>query len=392
MASPSGPAAATVDRDALLRWRWRRHQLDRAAGTADPGALDVELLDLGVQDTGPDGSSWALAVRGLDPDEAVADRLALAWTLRGAPHAYRRTDLDAVAVATAPWSEADAAKRIFDAARPLKAAGIPVLDALRTVADHLRDLAVDPIAKGDASGALNAVLPEPFLRDCRPCRAHHIYELPFRLAALQAGLELEAGTSPPVLRRVPGLVPNRFAHLADEALPIHDVLRGALRFWGPATPKEVAAQLDAPLKEIRARWPADVVEVEVVGAPARAGASVLAADLDELAAGGGGAAARTVRLLGPYDPYLQGRDREVLVPDAARRAALWPVLGRPGAIAVDGEIVGCWRPRTAKGRLAIRVEAWADPDPHRTAIEAEGERLAAHRGVGFAGTEPMDAP
>lgn len=384
------PPAATVDRTAVLRHRWARHQLHREAGSASVADLDVDLLDLGVQDTGPDGSAWALALRGLDA-RAGGDALALAWTLRGAPHAYRRRDLAAVAVATAPWSEADAAKRIFDASKPLAAAGISVLDALRTVADHLRTLTAEPIAKGDASGALNGLLPDPFLRDCRPCKARHIYELPFRLAALQAGIELEAGTSPPVLRRVPGLVPNDYRHLADEADPAFDVLRGVLRAWGPTTPKEAATFLDAPLKEVRARWPEGAVEVAVAGTPEPRVASVLADDLDELRDGSGLDASGTLRLLGPYDPYLQGRDRDVLVPDAARRAALWPVLGRPGAVAVDGEIVGLWRPNTTKGRLAVRVEPWADLGPLEAALEAEAARLAAHREVAFAGTEPMAA-
>ena len=99
MASTSA-AAATVERTAILRFRWSRHQLDRPPASADPVALDVDLLDVGVQDTGPDGSPWALRLRGLDPTDEATAGLALAWTLRGAPHAYRRADLGAVAVAT----------------------------------------------------------------------------------------------------------------------------------------------------------------------------------------------------------------------------------------------------------------------------------------------------
>ncbi|HRW37222.1 MAG: winged helix DNA-binding domain-containing protein [Acidimicrobiales bacterium] len=383
--------AAAVDRARILAFRWARHQLDRSPGSADASTLDVDLLDAGVQDTGPDGSAWALALRGLDPTPETSERLALAWTLRGAPHAYRRADLGAIAVATAPWGEADAAKRIFDASKPLRAADIDVLDALRTLADLLRDLAARPIVKGDASGRLNALLPDPFLRDCRPCKARHIYELPFRLATLQAGLELRAGTSPPVLERVPGLVPNRLTHLADDADPRVDVIRCALRFWGPATPKEVAALLDVPAKDVRARWPEDAVEVAIEDAEGRAGASVLAEDLEALVEAGGAPAPGELRLLGPYDPYLQGRDRDVLVADPDRRRALWPVLGRPGAIAVDGRVVGLWRPRTAKGALTLRVEEWDDLGGHREALDEQGERLARHRDGTYAGCVPMDA-
>lgn len=105
-----------VSRGDVLGFRVRAQQLDRTAGALNEQAV----LDIGVQDTGPDGGRWALAIRGLD-DVDTAD-LVLLWTLRGAPHLYRRADVASVAAAVAPFSDADAGKRIFDASRPLKAA------------------------------------------------------------------------------------------------------------------------------------------------------------------------------------------------------------------------------------------------------------------------------
>jgi len=371
-----------IDRTQLLLARFQRQDLHREPGH-HAAVGDVALLDLGVQDTGGDGAPWALAVRGAPaPTEEV---LVYAWTLRGAPHAYRRSDAAAVAVATAPWSEADAAKRIFDAARPLRAAGIPVLEALRTVADHARDIVRRPTVKGDLSRELTARLPEPFLRWCRPCQATHCYEQPFRLAALQAGLELDAGTSPPVLRRIAGLRPNQLRRGGDQAEPRLDVVRNHLRFYPGAGVKDVAEHVDTPVKEVRARWPEDAVEIEVTGAAEPTAGWVLAEDLDALRAAEPTGA---LRLLGGYDPYLQLRDRALLVPDAARRKALWPVLGRPGAVVRDGEVVATWRPRTSGRRLTLLVEPWG-PLSRREheRIEAEAERLAAHRGVALAGLD-----
>ena len=348
----------------VLAARVTAQQLDRGSGTV----ADTAVLDLGVQDTGPDGGLWALAIRGVVPEPG---ELTTVWTLRGAPHLYRRADLPAVAAATAPFSEADAAKRIFDAARPLKAADVPVLTALDTIAGRMREIVTAPMVKGEMSRRLSDALmtdgrPEPYNRFCVPCDAVHLWEQPFRLAALRAGLELEPGTSPPVLRPVPGLVPS------DTVPERLDVVRGYLRLLGPATPKLVAGYLDAPVTDVKAHWPEDAVEVTVEGQRRW----LLPADADRLddlppAAG--------VRLLGPFDLFLQARDRPLLVDDPGRAKALWPVLGRPGEVLADGEVAGTWRPRKAGSTLTVAVELWT-PVPREAVTEA-AERLAAFRGV-----------
>ena len=252
----------------VLGARVRAQQLDRPAGTL----ADTAVLDLGVQDTGPDGGLWALAMRGVDVAALDDDALATVWTLRGAPHLYRRADLPGVAAATAPFSDADAGKRIFDAAKPLKAAGIPNLTALDTVAATMRSIVTEPTVKGEMSRRLTEQLDDPYLRYCVPCAATHVHEMPFRLAALRAGLELQPGTSPPVLQRIPGFT------VADTAPERLDVVRAYLRLYGPATPKHVAGYLDAPVADVTARWPDDVVEVSVDGERRW----VLAADADRL--------------------------------------------------------------------------------------------------------------
>jgi len=167
------------------------------------------------------------------------------------------------------------------------------------------------------------------------------------------------------------------------------VIRNHLRFYGPARVHDVAAFLDAPVKDVRAHWPADAVEVAVTDvppAPRPEPRFVLADDLDALSEAGSDGRARTVQLVGPYDPYLQLRDRELLVAEPARRKDLWPVLGRPGAIVADGEVVGTWRPRASGQKLTVRIERW---DPlrarDRALVDEQAERLAAHRGVALVG-------
>jgi hypothetical protein len=362
-----------LTRAQVLGFRVRAQQLDRDAGRL----ADTAVLDLGAQDTGPDGGRWALALRGVPPDELASPELVTLWTLRGAPHLYRRADLPSIAAAVAPFSEADAAKRIFDGVKPLKAAGIPALCALDTVADAMRSVVTEPTVKGVVSHRLATLLAEPYLRFCRGCNATHPYEMPFRLAAVRAGLELRADTSPPVLEPIPDFAPLEVPERR------HEVIGGYLRLLGPATPKDVAGYLDAPVREVKDRWPADAVEVRVDGALAWA----LADDVDRLR----GEPPEVTRLLGPFDLFLQAKDRSLLVDDPARAKALWPVLGRPGAVLRHGELVGLWRPRAAAGKLTVWVEPWGRPSPAlRAELTEQAERLAVYRGVRFTGLDLVE--
>ncbi|PYC67913.1 hypothetical protein C7C45_19990 [Micromonospora arborensis] len=359
-----------VDRRQVMNFRVRAQQLDRDQGTL----ADTAVLDIGVQNTGPDGARWALAVRGVDVTALSAKDLILLWTIRGAPHLYRRADVGKVVAAVEPFSDADAGKRIYDASKPLKAAGIENLAALDEVAAHLRAIVTKPTVKGDVSGRLAEVMPEPYLRFCRPCDATHVYEMPFRLATTRAGLELQLDTSPPVLQRITGF--RRAAAPGDR----FDLIRAYLRLFGPATPKQVADYLDAPVKDVKALWPDDVLEVTVDGEVR----SLLAADEEALESADG----RSTRLLGPFDLFLQAKDRATLVPDAAHAKDLWPALGRPGGVLVDGELVGTWRPRKSGTTFTVAVQPWRKlPGPTRTAITDQAERLAAYRAVSLTGVD-----
>jgi hypothetical protein len=66
--------------------------------------------------------------------------------------------------------------------------------------------------------------------------------------------------------------------------------------------------------------------------------------------------AAPVRLLPSGDAYylLWNADRELLVPDAKRRAELWTTRVWPGALLVNGEIAGVWR----RSATAISIDTW----------------------------------
>jgi hypothetical protein len=75
-----------IDQRQVMNFRVQAQQLDRAEGTLG----NTAVLDIGVQETGPDGGRWALAVRGVDVAALSVEDLILLWRVRGAPHLYRR--------------------------------------------------------------------------------------------------------------------------------------------------------------------------------------------------------------------------------------------------------------------------------------------------------------
>ncbi len=364
-----------VSREQVIAYRVAAQGLHRTASTVG----ELSILDLGVQEAMGHPAALAFAARlpaevGVGPGDVAigpGHRLALAWTLRGAPHVHRRKDLDALARVLWPLSEADAAGRLNETGPSVKRAGIPALEQFDLAVTAMRDVVRSPTAKGAASTEVTKRIPRPMWRDCRPCKASHISDSAMRSAAPAAGLELEPGTAPPVL------VPRRGAKLpaGPDPAAIARLALAYLAHLGPAGPGEFAGYLEARRADVAQVWPADLVEVSVEGRRAW----VPAERIDALT---GAPEPDIVRLLGPFDPYLQARDRDLIVPDKAAHKALWPVLGRPGVLFVDGEVAGVWRTKAAAKKLTISVEAFGPlPASVWKQVDTEAARVAEVRGA-----------
>jgi hypothetical protein len=80
------------------------------------------------------------------------------------------------------------------------------------------------------------------------------------------------------------------------------------------------------------------------------------------------------RLLPSGDTFLllHGSDRELMVPDAARRSQLWTPRVWPGGLLVGGQIAGTWR----RADAVMTVQPWRRLSPaERDAVAAEAESL-----------------
>jgi hypothetical protein len=379
-AADDGPVPE-VSRDQALAYRVAAHQLDRPPGVA---VADLAALDLGIQDSPFGTALLSLAARVPPTGKAAADvtaealadgrRWSTVWAVRGAPHLLRAGDVRAFAAATWPASPEDAAARLAGYGAGVAKRGDDALAALRTAAEGLREVVTERMPKGDASGAVTRALPDICNEPCRSCGVVHISDQLMRIAALPAGLQVDAGTKPLTLRpiaRWPG-VPQ--AQDGASAL-----VEAYLRLDGPAGPKEVAAYFQTTQRAVKDVWPDGLAEVRVDGAKAwlpedRVDALRRAAPPDDV-----------VRLLPRSDPWLMARDRERIVPGKDHRKALWPVLGFPGGVLVGGEVAGAWRTKASGKRLDVTVAPFRKPTAaERTAIESEAAlvaRLRAHADV-----------
>ncbi|MGH8888008.1 MAG: winged helix DNA-binding domain-containing protein [Egibacteraceae bacterium] len=352
-----------VSRKQVLAYRVAAHELDRVTGLPS----ELAVLDLGVQDTPYGSARLALAARTAAPLDDGS--LALVWSARGAPHLHRWADLPRLAAALWPLSDADATARI--ASSQIKQGARLGLAAFTATAEAMHAVVTVPLTKGEVSAAVTARVPESLTYWCRSCKARHISGGLFQQAGLPGGVRLEPGSSPTTLAPIDDWPTAPSASAGTDSL-----VTTYLRLLGPAAPGEAAKFLGTTQTELRRVWPGGLVEVRVDGRR-----TWLPEDrVDALRSA---PTPRLVRLLPPSDPFLQARDRTLLLPDKTRHSALWRVLGNPGALLVDGEITGVWRARLAgRAKLEVTVTPFAPLSTHvRAAVEAEAAHVAAARGA-----------
>jgi len=329
----------------------------RAALHGFTGAPHDALLDLGVQDSPVGSAALALSARGL-PERG----LTTVWSFRGAPHRHRSSDLKALAQALWPLSDADARARLGGLGPTLRKAGRDAVSAIRETAEAVAGLLTDGMAKGDLSAGVTRRIDEAYSFWCRGCAATHVHDQLLRLSALHGGARIEEPT-PLTFGRIPTWPGVPEAPKGTERL-----LLAYLTLHGPATQADAAAFLGTTGPRVTGVWPEGLHAVGKTWLPESRVAAYESAE-----------PARFVRLVPPSDPYLQMRDRPLLVPDERHRKALWPILGAPGAVVMDGDVVGLWRAKKSGKRLALTVTPFGKV--RKNDVEEDAARVAEVRGA-----------
>jgi len=150
-----------------------------------------------------------------------------------------------------------------------------------------------------------------------------------------------------------------------------ELARRYLHTFGPATPEAFAAWAGIASRSGIAAF--DALRRSLTPARTPIGeAWILTRDEPAFRAAPGPVA--PARLLPSGDAYylLQGDDRQLLVAQADHRAALWTSRVWPGAILVDGEIVGTWR----RSQHTVTIQTWRRISRGaREAVESEATSL-----------------
>ena len=156
-----------------------------------------------------------------------------------------------------------------------------------------------------------------------------------------------------------------------EADARRELARRYLRVFGPSTSDRFARWAGVSRRSAGATFAS--LEGSLLPVASPLGEEwLLAEDEPELRAAA--TAAAPARLLPSGDAYflLDGAERELLVPEADRRALLWTPRVWPGALLVEGEIRGTWR----RANHVVRIETWEPLSPAaREAVEAEARSL-----------------
>jgi hypothetical protein len=340
----------------------RQHLGERLA----PGRA-TEAAVVGLQDTPPGAAGLALAARLSDATSDDLDALVLVPTIRGAPLAVAVEDLALFTAGLAPPDDAAAKVLIGNAWKFLD--GIAPLEALDRVSEAVADaLSSGPLDRDTFHQALRERLPAGLLWWCKGCGSHHVHPSLWRATGIRGVLAIVGRDGRTAVFGAPPAAP-----------PVDDpggaLARRFLWAYGPSTPSLFARWAGVAPAHAKALWAraGELAPVTLEGKRAWA----LAGDPDAL---GSPPAVQGVRLLGGYDPYLAGRDRELLLPRAEDRKRLWTTLANPGAVLHDGAIAGTWRAAKQGRRLVVTVESFGSPVPV-DALRVEAETLAPWRGA-----------
>lgn len=170
--------------------------------------------------------------------------------------------------------------------------------------------------------------------------------------------------------------------LVPSAQGTAELARRFLHAYGPATPRAFADWLGSTPAQAKRLWRQIEEELEPVTAAGKK-AFILQADRESFRRAD---TEESLLLLGPHDPYLDIRDRAILLEDTAAQRQVWRTVGNPGVILKGRKIIGIWKTRTQREKLSVTTTLWEPlSSPEQRELERQMEGYASFRGLTLQG-------
>lgn len=164
---------------------------------------------------------------------------------------------------------------------------------------------------------------------------------------------------------------------ADKAL-----VRKFLHCYGPSTKAYFMDWLGCSPKQAKRLWDS-IADETIPVTVANKTFWLLADDWETLLASEGNISegnGQPLLLLGAHDPYLDIRDRSVILEHQPLHKTVWKTVANPGVILKCGQIAGIWKAKTTAGKLEISVQLFELlTDYEKEALKSLAEEYAAFR-------------
>lgn len=348
------------------QFRVRTHHLDQRLPAQQ---LLTAAGTIGFQNSPP--GAWEQAVFNRIADITAAELRAMleeqksllqAWSFRGAPAVFPTQD--AAVFLNALVAEKNEGPWIYTAGLvpSLPQLGIDYTTLLTVVGQATKAVLADKTITG--KGQLDATIAEAVAADL-PAAKQAAWQQPSPYGAKQTlgeaavsfmlrpasfqGLVVfgkRAGQSPTFTS------PQHWGvDWPQQSAAAQELVRRYVHAYGPTNRQEFTKWLGCSTAQGQRLWALIAGEATAVDA-----GSVLTADVSEFQKNAGPTG--TMRLLGPHDPYLDANGRDLLLPDKKLQRKVWRTVGNPGAVLLDGQIVGVWRQRKQGKQLSMTVDSF----------------------------------
>ncbi|RZS43176.1 winged helix DNA-binding protein [Herbihabitans rhizosphaerae] len=367
----------TAEPAELERARMVAHRSAVQGLTARAPISGVGVLDVGLHDAPASSADIALAVRTGDPRAAEDPSLVRVLSVRGAPHLHRRADLPRLRDALRPRDDRDLLALLGGHGPAFVESTVDTLAMVDEVVELMRArFPGERASKGELSGAISPHLPPPARPWCEGCGSAHVIEGLFRVGTLLAGIEFEWRD-----RRLSFLPPSTMDSQGGDAA----LVRAFVHYAGPVHEDDLRTWLVAGAVPQKPPWtPHGWADVRAESEPVRVDGNRLTMAPGALAAAEKAPAPPAALLLAPRDPYLLGH-RTLLVPDRALAGQVWRSPVSAGAVLLDGEVAGTWRPRASGSKITLTVQTVHPfPPDVRHDLEEQAQLIAETRGAGAA--------